>query len=506
VTSVRGSLVLRHGLVMVVLQLALTGAMLVGAAEADEARALPASAEARAAERDPVGVHAAHRRLGRHVPVGRDVVIGQIEGEPQRYMPNWNDQRFGRVTFIRRSGESEVFGHATQTAREMLGPNGLAPGVRVAHFFAANHWMDRYLRVNSAEPPIDDLPRVLNHSWIGPAVPGVEQVLARVDYQIDRRGVVMCVGVNNGRGSAVPAMLASAHNVISVGVASGNSSGGETTVAGEGRSKPEVVAPRNLTSTATPVVTAIVARLLEAADRMPEAYRARAQRPEVIKAALMAGAVKPAGWAPEEGRPMDRHLGAGVVHLDRSLRVLEATPSEPDGQASPNAGWDYRSLQRGGRAVYRFELDEPISDVSVLLTWHRRVTGVVVQHPQERRPVWAGLPRTANFNLRLVRITDAGVETVASSASAVDNVELVHVVELTPGRYAIEVTRTHDEHADDWAYAVAWRSDAGPAQAAETREPDDGGEADTADTADAADDEPDDEPDVEPDAEPDAER
>src|SRR5699024_10188492 len=139
-----------------------------------------------------------------------------------------------------------------------------------------------YLRVNSDQPPEDDLPRVFNHSWIGSPPQGAELVLRRVDYQIDQRDVIMCVGVNNGRGSAVPPMLASAYNVIAVGAADGDSSGGFTTVEVAGRSKPDVVAPAGTTSVATPIVTACVARLVEAAENVPEAHRDQATRSELI--------------------------------------------------------------------------------------------------------------------------------------------------------------------------------------------------------------------------------
>ena len=64
----------------------------------------------------------------------------------------------------------------------------------------------------------------------------------------------------------------------------------------------------------TPVVAGFAARLLEEADRMKDGDASKA---ELIRACLMAGAVKPAQWKQEEGKPLDNHLGAGRVHFDK---------------------------------------------------------------------------------------------------------------------------------------------------------------------------------------------
>ena len=56
------------------------------------------------------------------------------------------------------------------------------------------------------------------------------------------------------------------------------------------------------------MVTAMVARLIEAADAMGP-HAERAGRAEVIKAVLLAGATKPWNWQPQPGKPLDEHLG-----------------------------------------------------------------------------------------------------------------------------------------------------------------------------------------------------
>lgn len=430
--------------------------------EADDAEADADDAEVDdAPDDDPIGLKAAYERLGREVPIGRDIVAGHVEGNNGHYLPNWNDQAFGKVLFVRRSGNSKPFGHTTGTAKQVYGPKGVAPGIAVVHFFSSSHWLGNgYLHFPSAEAPEDDLPRVWNHSWIGNGgnSASASQILARVDYQIDRRDVVMCVGVNNGRDTDVPALLASAYNVIAVGVANGKSSGGYTKAEGSGRCKPEIVAPRKLTSFATPVVTGIAARLLEAADRSPESVRDSARQPEVIKAVILSGARKPEGWAPEPGKPLDEHLGAGVIHFDRSLRILEA----PLGDAPPSldAGWDFRALKPEERRTYRFDVTRPVRDAAVTLTWNRRIEPEVAINPYDKKAYWIGLPRLADFDVRLVRVDGDSLQTIAASDSAIDNVEHLYLPTLEPGSYVLEVRRQPDGHDEPWTYALAWRADA----------------------------------------------
>ncbi len=404
-----------------------------------------------------IGILRAHQRLGRGVPIGRGVVIGHVEGGPGEYTPNRSDAAFRGVEFVLRSGESQPFGHAQGVAKLLYGREGLAPGVTEVHSFTSAGWMmEDYLRANTAEPPVEGGPRLFNHSWISDTFPGVEQVLRRIDYQVDERDVVMVVGVNNNRDTKVPALLASAYNVIAVGLTSGNSSGGWTRVEGEGRSKPDIVAPHGLTSFATPAVAACVARLQEAAGEL-ESHATEAGRAEVIKAVLMAGATKPDGWAPPFGKPLDEHLGVGQVNLDHALRVLQTGMHEP-GPLRRRWGWDFRPLDPGGSSTYRFTITRPLGEASLVLAWHRRIEGRMLRLP-EGQTVWAPVPRLADFDLRLIRVENEGesLRTVAFSSSAVDNVEHVYLPALEPGEYVVEVRRQPDGHAEAWDYALAWR-------------------------------------------------
>lgn len=407
------------------------------------------------------GFTQAEQRLGAAAPTGAGVRLGHVEGDLGRYLPNVEHHRYRNIDLRSRSGASEPFNHTDATARIIFGPQGLAHGIREVHHFASPHWLGAgYLRAGSPQPPAEDRPHVYNHSWIGndQGMPDRQtaHILRRIDYAIDRHGVVMCVGVNNGRNSRVPGLLASAYNVLAVGLADGASSGGGTHFETDGRTKPDLAGPGDRTSFSTPVVTAAVARLIEAASKL-EDDAPLARRPETIKALLMAGATKPWNWKQRAGQVLDDRLGAGVVHLDNALRILEAGRAQPDEPRS-GSGWDLRMLQPGGRAIYRLDADEPIEELSILLTWHRRIDGRTVTDPATGQTGWLDTPASAQFDLRLVHVDDTGTRLLADSLSDTDNVQHIHLTDAPAGEYHLVVSRRDGEHAAPWPAAVAWRA------------------------------------------------
>ncbi|NBC10417.1 MAG: hypothetical protein GVY24_01615 [Planctomycetes bacterium] len=456
-----------------------------------------------------IGLTEAHQRWGKDTPLGRGVVLGHVEGNPGQYTPNLRSERYHQIDFVPRSGESEPFGHAEGVAKQLYGRGGLAPGISEVHNFASSDWLgDGLLNGGTGHAPkLDDRPRLYTHSWISTLTGKAgADVLRRTDYLIDTADVLMCVGVNNGRDTAVPPLMGSAYNVIAVGALNGNSSGGYTRFEGKGRCKPDVVAPGGLTSFATPVAAAVVARLLEAADQMadtpegprvdeariqhvddqagsesggnsggdsgggqaidasPERFGARhpAARSELIKAVLMAGAIKPEGWAREPGKPLDEHLGAGMVRLDRSLAILRGGQAKP-GTVRQRYGWDFGQAGADQTVGYTFDVRQSLGPASIMLVWNRRIDGrtIIAMPKGATRPIkgWVHAPRLADFDLRLLEINDAGeaVE-MQLSASALDNVEHLYLPVLVPGRYRLEVIRRSDDAPDAfWDYALAWR-------------------------------------------------
>ena len=425
-------------------------------------RPVEAAAKPRGAPRKPrraaalVGLERITAELGRATPTGRGIVTGHVEaGRHDAYMPNADHRRTAGVRFIPRSGASKISAHADSTAGHIYGERGLANGVTQVHCFAVKDWLAAgCLGTGTTRPPAAGLVRVFNHSWVG--VKGrtefAEAALRRVDYLVDTYDAIVVAGVNNSPYSSIPPLLASAYNAIAIGQWDGHSSGGYTRIEQPDRCKPDLVAPGGRVSSAAPVVTALVARLLEVADQMG----GNACRAEVIKAVLMAGADKPPEWAREEGKPLARHYGAGRVRFDRSYYLLRRGPLPP-GFANTRYGWSFHSAATGTTSTWRMDSPAACGEVSIILTWHRRIDGRVVRDPESGRTGWDDRPRLADFDLALVRLDDDGAaHTAAASRSRIDNVEHIYLTELPAGRYRLEVSR-RDELAEAWDFALAWR-------------------------------------------------
>lgn len=427
--------------------------------------------------REIIGYEAAYDRLGRHMPTGQGIAFAHVEGGLGNYRPQLEGPAFDTVAFSLRSGESNPNAHATQTARVIYGSTGLAPGVEVVHCMTTADFLGKLvLNATTTGPPAPATdspfePRVYTHSWIGePGEIQAAMILRRVDYLVDTRDVVMVAGVNNGRDTPVPALLGSAYNAIAVGTTSGDSSGGVTSIDRPGRSKPDLVAPQGMTSYTTPVVSAAAALLLEQADRLVKQGHEDANRAEVIKAALLSGATKPDHWQPQPGQPLDSHLGAGVVNVDRSLRVLAAGPAQPGDTIKRLAGWSMPTLKKNATASYTLKLPIDTGPASFTLTWHRRIDGRTAigtrNDTGEKVAVWLDAPRLADLDLRLVSDIDGQEITLAQSTSRVDNVEHIYLPSLAKGEYRLDLFRDPDHETldEDWEAALAWVIDKPAAQ------------------------------------------
>ena len=432
--------------------------------------------------RNQIGWTNAKKRWGWNMPMGKDIVVGQAEPGGNGYIANTKHRDLPGTGFIPESGATQASGHATTVARHAFGPDSAGQGVRAVHAWSTHDWLgEGYLNTGTKRPPRDDhAARVFNHSWIADGAHS-PAVLRRVDYVVDQHDVLIVCGVNNQSGK-IPGLLASAYNVISVGRPVGENSDDLTAVDGIGRCKPELVAPGKLTSWSTGVVTGGVAALLEVADRKagittteglgkPEEdaeqqtkRNEHAVRSEVIKAVLLAGAYKPEGWAPPAGEPLDRKLGAGVMDLDRSIIILEAGAAKPNQQHTQRYGWSFAQIDPGKSADYRFAVDKAQGESTFALTWHRRVVGPVSADDLvtgEKREAWDDRAFIPNLDLSLIR-TDAegNEEVIAKSASEVDNVEMLVLPELSPGKYTLRIERIKDNAPMPWDFAVAWRVEA----------------------------------------------
>lgn len=416
---------------------------------------------------DGVGLADLTARLGSAVPTGSGVSVCQVEaplGGASAYGPNLTRSEFTGKVFTPMSGTMILSSHADVVGGYFYGIGiSIAPGIPSIYNYEANGWLNSFIRFNQsgepASPPGGS--RIQNHSWIASIGSTSEnQVLRRLDFQADRDGTLHVVGLNNGAATAVPPLLVSGYNSISVGRVDGQHSAGLTPsgLDGSGRMKPEIVAPGDATSWATPVVAAAAALLHQVAGSPPLSLNPSAVDPTVTKAVLMAGAQHQPTWSNqptttgtlrgEALRPLDPVYGAGIVNVDRAHRIL--TGGEQDGStvlpASASlrpAGWDYGEIGPGTNLHWRMRLTRPAEEVSVVATWRRR--------PSTNFTVAASSP---TVRLRLFRIDattlvpltgDGGLPYFASgnvtSTSANDNVQHLYVRGLQPGEYAIQVSR-----------------------------------------------------------------
>lgn len=454
-------------------------------------------------ERRAMGIPIVEATLKFDTPAARDIRVGHVEGGPGNYMPNTRRGYFKNVSFTSMSGKSEPNSHATSTARAIYGRYGHAPGVSDVQCFTTNDWMGNgFLRVGAAVGPVETDRQLFTHSWIGELDNAVGQnALRRVDFAVDAQDVFIVAGVNNGKDTKVPTLLGSAYNIIAVGAHNGDSSGGYTTFEGEGRCKPDIIGPATKTSFATPMVAAIVARLIEqgqtiadkqqintnddlveaildgekgdggdaplniAADNQQGGNAAARKvtppslRTETIRAVLLAGAIKPRDWRQAEGKPLDEHYGAGLVRFDKSQALFAAGHQNPG--RIDEQGWSFQSIGKDDQVDYEMYVGRDDGPISIVLCWNRRIDGRLIVDLANDRRAWADFPRLADFDLKLLSVDVDGSETlVAESASAIDNVEHLYLRDLERGRYVLRVTRK-DGIDEDWDVALAWRTEEG---------------------------------------------
>lgn len=438
---------------------------------------------------DDGGIAALRARLGSACPTGAGIGVVQVEvpmsGSGDDYAPDLSLGDFAGKTVTLVSSPSASSWHATNVGQRLYGSSmAMASGVTDAWVYNVNAWINDPLRVGTtsavAASPSASV-RVMNHSWIGSFGAGSEaydrEAIRRLDFQMTRDGILAVCGENNGAGSMRMPMMGDCFNGLSVGRSDLQHSAGDTGPQSDspGRMKPDLIAPGMFTSFSTPVVGSAAALLFEVLRDPAYAMLTNAQRAQAVKVSLLAGADRPAAWtnnASQTGtsrgtatKPLDALRGAGELNVDASHRVLTgarlngaafATSTSP----AEAAGWGTASVSSGvgAKAYWRFRLHQPVPQFDVTLAWPRNATS-------------NGSSFTvANLNLRLMRSLgggstliplegDAGLSTFesgnVSSASTVDNVEVLHLLNLQAGEYVLEISRADTGTGVPMAY-LGW--------------------------------------------------
>ena len=417
--------------------------------------------DARADYKDDIGFTALQLQLGGSLPTGTGVSVSQVEadldfGPAIAYMPDVTDVAFSldsitNATTSPAYASPNVSSHATMVGQLIYGSNAIASGVSSVTVYNANDWIVNQLRFGSGMAPLAQTRDVVNHSWVGTTgnAAADTEILQRLDSTVQQNDYVVSVGVNNGVGQERN-LLASAYNVIGVGVSSGNHSSGTTIVDGPGRQVVDIVVPTANTSQATAVVSSASALLIQTArdSSWTTTQKDEAQKNQTIRAVLLAGATKDdlPSWSHSSDHPLDSVYGAGELNIQNSYNIMAAGEQS----ASPTAtvastGWDHGNITSTTTEQYHFTLQDP-SSLAVALTWNASLTGG-----------WTSLTTNlANLDLRL--FTSSGT-LIDESISTVDNSEYLWQQYLAAGDYYFVLSSASPTSTD---YSLAWKAETVP--------------------------------------------
>jgi len=459
--------------------------------------------------KDDIGYTRLLDEQGSNTPNGGGVPVTQAEawsGDPPSYMPNVNDGQFTGKTITDRSNTNPVdssSGHATAVGRLFYGSiSSIAPAIDTVNAYNANGWLatgqgSDYLHAfNSRSKPEAVPDRVANHSWIGSYSDNAADldVVKRVDWVVENDEFIQAVGLRNGTSTNSP-LLSAAFNVIAVGVTDGVH--GRSTVSlgapyVSGRTRPELMAPFVNTSSSTPVIAAAATLLVGLGHTRPwlstdlaeisTSNRAgniiyNAERSEVVKAVLMAGAdrITKNSTNPDPNTPrditdyrvdllnqsangLDIRFGAGQLNIYNSFHILtagEQNSIEDGGGSIGLHGFDYDPSFGGAGSgggsnlagAYTFSTGASPLTLTAALAWNVDVAdGGLFSFP--------GTATLYDMDLRLYDETAGGHVLVMESVSTTDNTENIWI-QLHAGKdYLLEVI---PKGLYKWDYALAWQ-------------------------------------------------
>ncbi len=383
---------------------------------------------------------------------GSGIRVAQPEAELSTNPPTWevNPANVGQpaslFSYMSSDGSASLYPnnlgtnswHAEDVGDNFYGPGG-GVATNVAH--VDNYEADYFFNsVIDATLPANINDAVVNQSFIFNGITVSEQ--QAVDSAYDNYSAQFNTLFVSGAGNGGPvSAAATCYNGIGVGVSDGSSSYGPTL--DNGRCKPDMMAPGGATSFSTPLVSGAAAVLMQAGLRGDGGGdTASASNPLTIKALLLNGAVKPAGWTNSPATPLHYLYGAGLLNVFNSYEQLvghkngyqaitsvslggDHPPAGGVGSVAAWSGWDFNTNSSGVNSDevnhYYFNVSNGIFTATATLTWnrHKNTTGI--------------------NNLGLFLYNAANSNLVACSTSRVDNVQHLFVPQLLPGRYDLQV-------------------------------------------------------------------
>lgn len=412
--------------------------------------------------RDDIGYTQLAAELGAALPTGAGIVLLQSEANDVTSPPDYLPQDGGPgafagagvyngKTFYAESGAGVAFAHAQSVASYYYANgSGIAQGTTEIHNYTATDFLNR---LYSTYAPQVFPGRVQNHSWIASSDATTNpQLLRAMDYMINRDGVIAAVALDNNT-NPMPALLGNNYHALTAGLRSGLHSQGGTNTDGSGRMKPDLVVNVGETSYASPAIAGTAAALLQSAVAMGSA---NAQKPQVIKAQMLAGASKknlPQWQRLSTAAPYDAVFGAGELNIRNAYYIQQAGQQASSTNAeSPSRGWDYGASttnSTGKRYFFSIPAGRYATTFSAALTWHRSIFGSTGSYTSSLSALNLQLYASASFT--------PGASPLYASISSVDNVEHLFCYNLPPGQYMLVVTASTNNRS----YGLAWDAQLG---------------------------------------------
>ena len=448
--------------------------------------------------------------LGTKVPNGKNVIVihseastGFIDHDQNLktetlpvYLPDKHQADFSGKLLLDITGyrSGSYSSHATSIARIFYGKQSIAPNINTVHTYWGDQWLQSNVLSRGKGKPQSTTARIANHSWVGniPDPKIITSILRRIDWLTETDELIQIVGTRNSTGTNFN-IFSSAYNVLAVGKTDGIHSTGSPSIDKTylpDRNRTEIVAPFTTTSIATPVVAATAALLVDTGHSNPELStdpvnistitRAgetiyNAERSEVIKAALLAGADRLTNNTStianirdyrsiknnQTRNGLDTRFGAGQLNVYNSYHIIaagEQNSTEDGGKKTPyinTYGFDYDPSFGGAKtsnkiASYYFSTGPQQETLTASLSWHININSG--RHPKK----FYGQALLYDLDLYLYDVTDKKTLIIRSN-STIDNSENIWQ-SLSPGKkYLLQVIPKSGQINFNWDYALAWR-------------------------------------------------
>lgn len=472
--------------------------------------------------KDDIGYTLLLSELGENIPDGNGVHVTHVEAlSSDMWIPNLANGEFTGKSFQELStGHPEGYsGHANSVGRLFYGnTSSIAPGITQVDLYTAGYgsdhsywppppwqWMGRgflwagwSIGGNPVQPlyngpethncssvNVSSPSRIANHSWV--ASISTSDILRRVDWVIDTDEYMQAVASHT-----TAALLSSAFNVVAVGRTAGESAAGSPAIDSVytgGRPLSNLVAPVSSLSGATPIVAAAMALLVETGmdpslsndpaeqwtyNRDGEVIY-NAERSEVMKAALMAGAdrftqntsttdnIEDYGTGTYTSvNGLDSRYGAGQVNIRNSYHIIaagEQNSDEDDLSGTGEISWEGFDFDpafgiTGGisdSASYFFTSDDTHCRLAASLVWNIKIDGGSCLNFNNSATLY-------DLNLYLYDVTDIeNPVLIASSEGNAANTENLWVGLQKNRDYRMEVRAEESQGDFTWDFALAWR-------------------------------------------------